>query len=121
MMMTTTDNNNTAMFTADDRTTLGAMGDHLSRTMGRPVTVETCADDGPEWAALIAVERRTGSRGPLPTVDRRQTFGDAHEGPVLSAQVTTEPGRRLVILSGDGRTVRAAGDDLAALVRTLTH
>lgn len=119
--------NNNTMFTTDDRAALTALGVHLARSLVRPVTVETCAEDGPEWAALVPVERRRGSRGALPTVDRRQTVSEAHDGPVMSMQVTTEPGRRLVLLAADGRTELAACDelgavgDLAAMVLALTH
>lgn len=103
-------------FTAADLAAL----DVLAQSFGRPMTVEVCADDGPAWAALVPVERRGGplaDRDTQPSTDRRESFGEVPGGPLMSVQLTTEPGRRCVLLAADGRVVLAAGDDLADVVR----
>lgn len=103
-------------FSAADLTALDA----LAQSFERPMTVEVCADDGPAWAALVPVERRGGplaGRNTLPSTDRREGFGEVPGGPLMSVQTTSQPGRRLVVLAADGRTVLGAGDDLADLVR----
>lgn len=96
------------VFTAADLAGLDLLAHRLAASIGRPVTVETCADDGDQWAALLAAP-------------------DAGEGhpddlaPRMSVQTARDPSRRLVILAADGRRVLAAGDDLAALVGLAVH
>ena len=92
----------TLTFTAAERAALASLE-------VRGFSVETCADDGAEWAALI----------PSAVADDpfRLELPETHAATV---QLTSEPGRRFVVLGPDGRRVMAAGDDLAAALTVAT-
>lgn len=69
--------------------------------------LDTCAEDGHEWAALASA-----------VVEHdRFSFDDPAALALLSIQLTVEPGRRCVALGPDGRRVLAAGEDLADVLR----
>lgn len=95
-------------FTTADLAALDLLAHRLAASIDRPVTVKTCADDGDEWAALVAAPEDGEGRPDDLVV-------------MMSAQTTAQPGRRLVILADDGRSVLAAGDDLTALVPLVVH
>ena len=75
-------------FTADERAVLAGLA-------AQGFDVETCAEDGDEWAAIVPAGR----------VD-----------PVASVQLTSEAGRRFVMIGADGRPTGRAGMDLGKLL-----
>mgnify|MGYP003577268774 CR=1 FL=1 len=77
----------------------------LADTVARGFTVDTCADDGHEWAAVA----------PATIEHDRFSFDDPHTL-ALSIQLTPAASRRCVALASDGRTVLASGDDLAGVL-----
>ncbi len=74
----------------------------------RGFSVETCADDGDEWAALVPPE--------APADPFRVDLPETH---LATVQLTSEPGRRFVVLGSDGRRVLTASDDLGAALSAL--
>lgn len=93
-------------FTAADLAHLKTTARRMAWRIGRPVTVQTCADDGDEWAVFLAAPE----------------IGEGHPDdlvPLRSVQTTAQPGRRLVILAADGRRVLAAGESFKDLVPTV--
>lgn len=95
-------NANALTFTTDERAVLADLRAH-----GLDAT--TCATDGPEWAAL------------MPTAPADPFSFEDILAPAWSVQLTDEPGRRCVILAGDGRRELAAGDALGPLVAAQLH
>lgn len=94
-------NTQTLTFSATQRAALEALRSSIVRRIGRPVELDTSAEDGDEWALFS-----------VPDADDR--------GPVTlaSVQLTDEPSRSLVILDPAGCEVSSSSDaDLKAMVR----